>query len=150
MIQNICNFITYNEDNFDFWRVYYKKSSWWNSNTFVEFVKVIHYSKYLTKISVFFVIRISALPGIEVPLVHIRSDGSVTRKTSTLDDIMRNLTWIDEKGKKQKMPLRDLRCFIPSHGLNKKSIESPLQSIHASPFHKEIGLPAIMPRAKAS
>jgi len=93
--------------------------------------------------------RISALPGIEVPLVHIRSDGSVTRKTSTLDDIMRNLTWIDEKGKKQKMPLRDLRCFIPSHGLNKKSIESPLQSIHASPFHKEIGLPAIMPRAKA-
>ena len=54
MIQNICNFITYNEDNFDFWRVYYKKSSWWNSNTFVEFVKVIHYSKYLTKISVFF------------------------------------------------------------------------------------------------
>ena len=113
---------------------------------------VIHYI-YIVNIFnlIFFVIRISALPGIEIPLVQISLDGKVTRKTSTLDDIMRNLTWIDEKGKKQKMPLRDLRCFIPTHGINKKSIDSPaLQSIHASPFHKEIGLPAIMPRAKAS
>ena len=44
---------------------------------------------------------------------------------------MRNLTWIDEKGKKQKMPLRDLRCFIPSHGLNKKSI--PIVDRHKAP-----------------
>ena len=63
---------------------------------------------------------------------------------------MKDLTWMDERGNRQKtLPLRDLRIFLPSHGKNKISIESPLQSLHASPFSKEIGLPAIMPRCKA-
>ena len=94
--------------------------------------------------------RISALPGISIPLVEIRSNGNVSRSATKLEDLMKDLTWMDERGNRQKtLPLRDLRIFLPSHGKNKISIESPLQSLHASPFSKEIGLPAIMPRCKA-
>ena len=67
----------------------------------------------------------------------MKNDGTVSRQTVFLDDIMKNLTWTDENGKKQKtLPLRDLRLFLPSQDKNKKSFESPLQYIHASPFNK--------------
>ena len=89
--------------------------------------------------------RISALPGISIPLVEIRSNGNVSRSATKLEDLMKDLTWMDERGNRQKtLPLRDLRIFLPSHGKN-----SPLQSLHASPLSKEIGFPAIMPRSKA-
>ena len=85
-----------------------------------------------------YISRINALQGIEVPLLQIDFDGNVVQKTLTLDEIMKKMMWTDEKGKKHKMPLHDLRCFLPTQGINEKSIE------------KEIVLPTIMPRSKAS
>ena len=85
-----------------------------------------------------YISRINALQGIEVPLLQIDFDGNVVQKTLTLDEIMKKMRWTDEKGKKHKMPLHDLRCFLPTQGINEKSIE------------KEIVLPTIMPRSKAS
>ena len=109
------------------------------------FEHIVNLFKYLSSY------RISALPGISIPLVEIGRDGNVSRSATKLEDLMKELTWMDERGNRQKtLPLRDLRIFLPSHGKNK--IESPLQSLHASPFShfsKEIGLPAIMPRCKA-
>ena len=85
-----------------------------------------------------YILRINALQGIEVPLLQIDFDGNVVQKTLTLDEIMKKMRWTDEKGKKHKMPLHDLRCFLPTQGINEKSIE------------KEIVLPTIMPRSKQS
>ena len=84
----------------------------------------------------YYILRINALQGIEVPLLQIDFDGNVVHKTLTLDEIMKKMMWTDEKGKKHKMPLHDLRCFL--QGINEKSIE------------KEIVLPTIMPRSKQS
>ena len=85
-----------------------------------------------------YISRINALQGIEVPLLQIDVDGNVVHKTLTLDEIMNKMRWTDEIGKKHKMPLHDLRCFLPTQGINEKSVG------------KEIVLPTIMPRSKAS